>query len=100
MTNQIVDLWALLGTQANALVMASVWSILGLTTRTMPRLSGNKTFRRFKPLLATALCTGAMWIPKVQPEGMEHGTKLLVGIVLGSLCGHAHKVFKRTIMGK
>jgi hypothetical protein len=79
------------------LIMVAVSALIGLARSLWPGLSGNPVWVRALPALPIAACSVAVWVP-----GLTDGTpaeRVLLGIVLGSVCGHAHKLTKQGVFG-
>jgi hypothetical protein len=79
------------------LIACAVWVLIALTRSLWPGLDNNRLWVRLLPALPVAACSVAVWIP-----GLVEGPtaeRVLLGIVLGALCGHAHKLTKRTVFG-
>lgn len=79
------------------LLMLSVSAVISLAPRLLPGLVGNRYWVRALPVLPIAACSTAVWLP-----GLVDGTiveRVLLGIVLGALCAHAHKLVTQSIFG-
>jgi len=79
------------------LIMLGVWVIISLVRRAVPELDDNAAWRRLLPGLPILLCSIAVWSP-----GLVDGApseKILLGLVLGASCGHAHKLYKQSLFG-
>lgn len=79
------------------LIMCAVWAILGLTRSLWPGLDKNRLWIRILPALPVVGCSIAVWVP-----GMVDGStaeRVLLGVVLGAMCGHAYKLTKQSIFG-
>jgi hypothetical protein len=84
-------------TLEHILIMASCSAALALTRRLMPTLCGDSTWARLLPAMPIVLCSIAVWLP-----GLVEGStaeKALLGVVLGSFAGHAHKLVRQTVFG-
>lgn len=79
------------------LIMCAVWVIISLVRSLWPALENNRAWVRALPALPVVACSVAVWIPGLV-EGAT-GERILLGIVLGAMCGHAHKVTKQSIFG-
>lgn len=79
------------------LIMLAVWAVLGLVRRIWPALDNNPIWVRLLPLIPVLACSAIVWLPYLV-EGSP-GHKALLGIVLGSFCGHAHKIVSQGIFG-
>lgn len=81
----------------HALVMCAVWVVIGLVKRVAPCLESNRTWLRMLPVMPIILCSWAVWVP-----GLVEGTpaeRVLLGLVLGSFCGHMHKFIRQSVFG-
>lgn len=81
----------------HALIMLAAWVVLSLIKRVAPCLEQNRVWLRLLPLMPVLLCSWAVWFP-----GLVFGSpseKILLGLVLGSFCGHAYKFFRQTVFG-
>jgi len=79
------------------LVMVAVSASMSLAAKIMPSLNVNPYWVRLLPVIPVLACSAAVWLP-----GLLDGTvgeRLLLGVVLGSLCGHAHKLVLQSIFG-
>lgn len=86
--------------QENIYVMAAVVSLLAALKKVAGKMSNHSLYVRLAPLYPLVLCSAAVWIPGLQPDGMTPGAKILVGFILGGACGWVHKLYTQTIMGK
>ena len=82
------------------LTMTAVWVLMGVAKKTLPKVMAHPFMIRLMPLLPIALCSGAVWIPGLAPEGIAIGPRIMLGVVLGSGAGQAHKILKQTGLGK
>ena len=79
------------------LIMCAVWIALGAVQTIWPRLARDQRWVRALPLLPIVGCSALVWAPGlVDGEPVE---KVLLGVVLGALCGHAWKIAKQTMLG-
>lgn len=79
------------------LIMCAVWILIALTRNLWPGLDNNRHWVRSLPALPVVACSVAVWIP-----GLTDGPaaeRILLGIVLGAMCGHAHKLTRQSIFG-
>ena len=95
--NQFIDY--LLRTE-HLLAVAGVWILLSLFAKLLPRIALTRIYARIVPLLPIVLCSGAVWLPGIAQSGLGVGARIFLGIVLGALVGHAHKIFGQTVLGK
>lgn len=79
------------------LIACSVWVAIGLVRRLVPELERNHVWVRLLPLMPTILCSISVWLPDLVEGGPTD--RILLGLVLGSFCGHLHKLFKQTVFG-
>lgn len=79
------------------LLMLAVSVTVSMAPRLVPALADNPYWVRLLPVLPIAACSAAVWLP-----GLVSGTvaeRVLLGVVLGALCGHAYKMVTQTIFG-
>ena len=79
------------------LLMVAVWALISVAPRLMPSLVDNPYWARLLPVLPIAACSAAVWLPDLVAGGATE--KILLGIVLGALCGHAYKLVKQSVFG-
>ena len=87
-------------TFTNAGVMLAAWSIIQAIDRGLPSMSAKAFMVRMKPGAAMALCAAMCCIPGVQGADLSLANKVILGLVLGSFAGTAHKVVTQTILGQ
>lgn len=83
----------------NLLIVAAVWTVIKLAQRFLPDVFKQRLVVRFLPLLPIGLTSLAVWLPGVGPVDLTAGNRVLLGIVLGAMVAHAHKVFAQTALG-
>lgn len=79
------------------LIMLGVWVGLTLAQRMLPRLAENRHWARALPAVPVLACSVAVWLP-----GLVDGSpaeRVLLGLILGSFSGHAHKLLKQSVFG-
>lgn len=79
------------------LIMCAVAAIILTVQAVWPRLAKQRLWVRLLPVLPIAGCSAMVWV-----SGLVQGSaaeKFALGIVLGSLCGHAYKIAKQTLLG-
>lgn len=79
------------------LLMVAVSAVIALLQRVLPGLADNPYWARLLPALPVLACSVAVWVPGLLVA--SPGERLMLGVVLGSLCGHVHKTIKQTIFG-
>jgi hypothetical protein len=79
------------------LIMLGVWVSIGFVRRMLPCLEQNRSWLRVLPVLPILLCSFAVWLPGLTQGGTFE--RVLLGLVLGAFCGHAHKLAKQTFLG-
>lgn len=79
------------------LIMVAVSALIGLARSVWPGLADNRAWARSLPALPILACSVAVWVPGLT-DG-ESAERVLLGIVLGSVCGHAHKLTRQSILG-
>lgn len=93
----MVDFTEYLLSIENMLIMVSVWVILGTLPRVFVWLGRHPLWVRFLPLMPILMCSVIVWSPGLVDGGPAH--KILLGVVLGAFCGHAHKLAGQTVFG-
>ena len=81
----------------HVLIAVAVWVAISTAQRIVPSLAQNARWVRLLPVLPILGCSALVWLP-----GLVDGSpaqKVLLGIVLGSACGHLHKLVRQTILG-
>lgn len=97
MNQEFMDLlWRL----ESLLTMGGVWVLMSAAKKTAPKIMNTPIAARLLPLVPLALCSGAVWLPGIAPEGIELGPRVMLGVILGSGAGQAHKILKQTGLGK
>lgn len=91
---------AYLMTVPNLLIVAGVWTLIQSVVKAAPGLLTHPVAARILPLVPILLCSAAVWIPGAVEGDPTIGSRIFLGIVLGALCGHAHKIFKQTALGQ
>lgn len=79
------------------LIMVAASASLGLVRRVAPCLDDNPTWQRILPAMPIVLCSVAVWLPGLTEGNVSE--RLLLGLVLGAFCGHAHKLLRQTVFG-
>ena len=81
----------------NVLIMLASSAVIFTARQALPSLRHNAAWARLLPVLPVALCSLAVWMPGL--VGGRASQKLLLGIVLGALSGHAYKLVTQTVFG-
>lgn len=82
----------------NVLIMVAAWSLISLAQRLFEQqLCDNEIWVRLLPLAPVVLCSVAVWFPGLVDGGAAE--KVLLGLVLGSVSGHAYKLATQTVFG-
>ncbi len=79
------------------LIMVAVWVGVSTLQRLFPDLAQDRRWVRALPVVPIVLCSVLVWLP-----GLTDGTvaeRILLGVVLGAFCGHAHKLVRQTVFG-
>jgi len=83
----------------NLLIVLGSSVLLGVFHRVFPDIREHHFWARVAPLAPIILCSGMVWIPGVGIQGLTHGSRVLLGIVLGALAANAHKIFRQGLLG-
>ena len=94
------QLFEVLATPSNLLIVAGAYALTQSLTKAFPRVFHSPLAARLKPGASIVWCSICMWIPGLGPEGLSTGSKILLGIVLGNSTSHGHKILKQTIFGQ
>ena len=81
----------------HVLIACTVWVVISTLQRMAPDLATNRTWVRMLPVTPILCCSAAVWIP-----GLVYGSaveRVMLGIVLGSICGHIYKVLRQSVLG-
>lgn len=81
----------------NVLIMITASVVIAVTRYVFPWLEDHRAWVRSLPLQPIALCSIFVWLPGLAPGCASE--KILLGIVLGTFSGQAHKVVKQSIFG-
>jgi len=84
----------------SVLIMAAVWVLMSAAKKVFPDKMQLAIVARVLPLIPIALCSGAVWIPGLAPDGIQVGPRIMLGVVLGAGAGQAHKILKQTGLGR
>lgn len=93
----MADFAAYLVRTEHVLLMAAVSAVIEVVGRALPGLSENPYWARLLPILPLLTCSVAVWVPGL--IGGTVGERIMLGVVLGSFCGHFHKVVRQTVIG-
>lgn len=99
-TNATDILMDVLLTKSNLILVAAVWVLIQTVRKILPpAVYENPWWVRFEPLIAIVLCMAGVWIPSQQPDSMTLADKLMVGMILGYLVAHSHKIGLQSVLG-
>lgn len=88
-------------TKSNLILVAAVWVLIQTVRKFLPPVVyENPWWVRFEPLIAIVLCMAGVWIPTQQPDSMTLADKLMVGMILGYLVAHSHKIGLQSVLGR
>ena len=93
------ELTATLLTAGNGIIMLSSSALIQAMHRLFPDLCGRAWFVRVRPLLPILVCSIFVWLPGARPPE-EIGTRIMVGIILGTFAASVYKTVSQTVMGK
>ena len=79
------------------LIMLAVSALIALAERFWPALERDPLWARSLPALPVLGCSIAVWFPGLVAGGTAE--RILLGIVLGAVCGHAYKLTTQSILG-
>ena len=79
------------------LLMLAVSVTLSMAPRLLPGLADNPYWVRLLPIIPIGACSVAVWLPGLVEGAVTE--RVLLGVVLGALCGHAYKMVTQTIFG-
>lgn len=79
------------------LIMCATWAIIAAVQAVWTQLAKQRLWVRLLPVLPIAACSAMVWTSGLVEGGAAE--KCLLGIVLGSVCGHAWKITKQTLLG-
>lgn len=80
------------------IAMVATWALIEVIKRLVPTMATSGWFKRLLPLMPLIFCSAAVWLPGVSMP-MPWGSRVLLGIVLGSISGHVHKMARQTLLG-
>lgn len=84
----------------NLELMGATIALLSLLYRLLPaKIVDNPVAVRWAPLYPVLLCSIGVWIPGQQPADATIGSKLLLGLLAGHVCGHLYKIWDQTARG-
>ena len=86
-------------TVQNALILGGVFGLLQMLKKLMPKMTKSNWYNRVLPVLPEALCSVAVFLPGMHPEGQLWTTSLFVGLVLGAMSSKVHKVMRQSFLG-
>ncbi len=87
--------------QENLYLVVATYVLLNTFFRILPpALETNVVLVRLIPVFPILLCSAGVWFPGQQPAGMTAGDKVMIGLILGYVCGHMHKFWMQTVMGQ
>ncbi len=84
----------------NLLIVGATYVLIGIKQRIFPNLQRHHVWARIAPLAPIILCSGFVWIPGAGPEGVSVGSRIMLGIVLGAMAAHGHKIFRQSALGQ
>lgn len=84
----------------NLLIVGAVWTALQTLRKVLPKLTSHHIYARLAPVLPLVLASAAVWLPGAVADGTTVGSKVLLGLVLGAMVGHTHKLLKQTGLGQ
>lgn len=96
---ETADFASYLLTVPNLLIVAAVWSLIQVTSRILPSVIDHPITARLMPLVPIAMCSAAVWLPGSVEGDPSIATRIYLGIVLGAMVGHAHKILRQTALG-
>jgi hypothetical protein len=79
------------------LIVCAVWVSIGTVNRVFPDLTENPTWARLLPIIPLIFCSAVVWVPGAV-EGKPL-TRIMLGLVLGAMAAHGHKILKQSIFG-
>lgn len=91
------DLAAYILRTEHILLMAAVAAVIEAVGRALPGLADNPYWVRLLPVLPMLACSVAVWVPGLVDGSV--GERMVLGVLLGSFCGHFHKVVRQTVLG-
>jgi hypothetical protein len=96
-TTAAPDLFSMLISPWNVLLMVAVWTIIQVARRLMPLpFTKGQPFAKLLPIAPIAMCQAAMWIPGPWMTGAETlGQKLVLGTVIGACTSNLHSILSK-----
>jgi hypothetical protein len=86
-------------TLQNALILGGVFGLLQMLKKLTPKMTKSGWYNRVLPVLPELLCSGAVFLPGMHPEGQAWTVSLFVGLVLGAMSSKVHKVMRQSFLG-
>lgn len=96
-TAQFIDY---LMTVPNLLIVSSVWILQGSVAKAFPSVRDHHLYARIAPVLPIVMASIFVWVPGAVVADVSIASRVFLGITLGFLSAHGHKLFRQTALGQ